>query len=71
MLHHTPDDVSAWEVLGVVGGGEVYEKAYTKKECYEQVLHHKPDGWSAWYNLGTQGGGKVSDKVYTMKECYE
>lgn len=67
-------NADAWFNLGVVGGGSVQGRYYSKKECYQKALDIEPEFANAWYNLGNlgvDGGGWVQGRRYSQKECYE
>eukprot|EP00931_Biecheleriopsis_adriatica_P099893 TRINITY_DN7471_c0_g1_i6.p2 TRINITY_DN7471_c0_g1~~TRINITY_DN7471_c0_g1_i6.p2 ORF type:complete len:115 (-),score=16.92 TRINITY_DN7471_c0_g1_i6:32-376(-) len=60
----------AWHNLGVVGGGEVGGRQYSKKDCYLEALRIDPRFADAWNGLGVVGGGEVGGRQYSRKDCY-
>ena len=59
-LDLTEKYATAWAHLGMVGGGEVHGKAYSKEQCYallpEVSRSHRPDLEQARRSVGSLAG---------------
>jgi hypothetical protein len=69
-MEDTPSNSSAWNSLGIQGGGTVQGTIYNKKDCFMKALQLNPNNANAWINIGFEGGGTVQGKIYNKKDCF-